>query len=111
MHSNLTDRVRRPGRVAATALGLLLSISTIAQAAPTPSSTPTFDPNNPEDAKLAKVFKQFDVKRDAVEGSLKSIGQQLAQIETRLVALRAQLAKSQADPRPVDIPRRDAERR
>jgi len=97
MHSNLTDRVRRRGRVAATALGLLLSISTIAQAAPTPSSTPTFDPNNPEDAKLAKVFKQFDVKRDAVEGSLKSIGQQLAQIETRLVALRAQLAKSQAE--------------
>jgi len=83
--------------LAATVLGLVLAFATIAQAAPTPSATPTFDPNNPKDQKLQAIFQRFDAKRGVVEGNLVSIGRQLAAIETQLVTLHAKLAHAQAD--------------
>jgi murein DD-endopeptidase MepM/ murein hydrolase activator NlpD len=97
MYLKLTHRVRRPGRTAVVALGLLLSIATVAGAAPSPTPTPTFDPNNPQDKKLAVIFQRFDAKRNTVESTLQTVAIQLAQIENRLVALRAQLAKSEAE--------------
>jgi murein DD-endopeptidase MepM/ murein hydrolase activator NlpD len=97
MYGMFTQRVRRPGRVAATVLILLLALANAAQAAPTPSSTPTFDPNNPEDAKLKSVFQRFDAKRDVVEGSIRTVEQQLVEVENRLIKLRAELAKSEAE--------------
>jgi murein DD-endopeptidase MepM/ murein hydrolase activator NlpD len=95
MYLKLTDRVRRPGRLATSVLALLLSLATAAQAAPSPA--PTFDPNNPEDAKLKAVFQRFDARRDVVEGSLETVQRQLVDIETRLITLRAALAKSEAE--------------
>jgi murein DD-endopeptidase MepM/ murein hydrolase activator NlpD len=97
MYSKTTGRVRRPGRVAALVLTLVFAIGAAAHAAPTPSATPTFDPNNPEDAKLQKVFTSFDAKRDVIESRLQAVGQQLIQIETQLVALRSRLAKAEAE--------------
>ena len=97
MQTVLTANVRRPGRLAATVLGLLLVLGSVAQAAPTPSATPTFDPNNPKDQKLQAIFQRFDAKRGVVEGNLVAIASQLASIETQLVALHAKLADAQAD--------------
>src|SRR5437667_3539614 len=98
MYLKLTGRVHRPSRVAATVLGLLLALSGLAQAAsPTPGATPTFDPNNPQDAKLQAIFQAFDAKRNVVEGSLQSVEGQLVDVENKLVVLRAQLAKSEAE--------------
>ena len=95
MYSKPTDRARRPGRVAALALALVFSIGTAAYAAPSP--TPTFNPNNPEDAKLQAIFQRFDSKRDVVEGTLQSVESNLIDVETRLVALRGELSKSEAE--------------
>jgi len=97
MYSKLSMRVRRPGRIAVTVLGLLLSISAVAQAAPTPSQTPTFDPNNPQDQKLQAIFQHFDAKRNVVEGTLQVVENQMIDIENHLVTIRAQLAKSEAE--------------
>src|SRR5947209_4178331 len=91
MYSKPTDRARRPGRIAALALALVFSIGTAAYA--TPSPTPTFDPNNPEDAKLQAVFQRFDAKRDVIEGALQGVESNLIDIENRLVDLRSQLSK------------------
>jgi murein DD-endopeptidase MepM/ murein hydrolase activator NlpD len=95
MRTKPTDRVRRPGRLAALALALVFALGAAAHAAPSPA--PTFDPNNPEDAKLQKVFKSFDAKRDVIEGRLQVVGQQLLQIETELAKVRASLAKAEAE--------------
>jgi murein DD-endopeptidase MepM/ murein hydrolase activator NlpD len=97
MHPALTQRVRGRGRLTALVLALLFALSAAAHAAPSPSASPTFDPNNPEDAKLKKIFQRFDAKRDVVEGSLRSLELQLLDIETRLAKLRAQLAKAEAE--------------
>ena len=97
MHTVFSTHARRPGRLAATVLGLLLALASVAQAAPTPSATPTFDPNNPKDQKLQVIFQRFDAKRGVVEGNLVSIGRQLADIETQLIALHGKLADAQAD--------------
>ena len=95
MYTMPTQRVRRPGRFTALVLACLIAIGAAAYAAPSPQ--PTFDPNNPEDAKLQKVFQRFDAKRDVVEGSLRSLELQLIEVETRLARLRAQLAKAEAE--------------
>jgi murein DD-endopeptidase MepM/ murein hydrolase activator NlpD len=95
MRSKPTARVRRPGRIAALGLALVFAIGAAAHAAPSP--TPTFDPNNPEDAKLQKVFKRFDAKRDVIEGRLQAVGAQLLQVETQLAKVRAKLAKAEAE--------------
>jgi murein DD-endopeptidase MepM/ murein hydrolase activator NlpD len=97
MHSKPTARVRRPGRIAALGLALVFALGAAAHAAPAPSSTPTFDPNNPEDAKLQKVFKSFDTKRDSIESRLQAVGQELLRVETELAKVRATLAKAEAE--------------
>ena len=95
MQRNPTQRVRRPGRVTALALAVVFAIGAAAHAAPSPE--PTFNPENPEDAKLQKIFEKFDAKRDVVEGSLRSLELQLVEVETRLAKLRAQLAKAETE--------------
>ncbi len=97
MQRSLTQRVRRPGRLTALALSFVFTIGAAAHAAPSPTATPTFNPDNPEDVKLQKVFEKFDAKRDVVEGSLHNIELQLLEVETRLAKLRAQLAKAEAE--------------
>lgn len=95
MYPKPTQRARRSGRLAALAFALLFAIGSVAHAAPSPA--PTFDPNDPEDVKLQKVFERFDVKRDVVEGSLRSLEVQLLEVETRLAKLRAKLVKAEAE--------------
>lgn len=95
MHLNPTQRVRRPGRVTALALAVVLALGAAAHAAPSPA--PTFNPNNPEDAKLQKVFQRFDAKRDVVEGGLRSLEVQLLEVETRLAKLRVRLVKAETE--------------
>jgi murein DD-endopeptidase MepM/ murein hydrolase activator NlpD len=99
MYPKPTQRARRSGRLAALAFTLLFAIGSVAHAAPSPgpSATPTFDPNDPEDVKLKKVFQRFDAKRDVVEGSLRSLEVQLLEVETRLAKLREKLAKAEAE--------------
>jgi len=97
MQTAFFTHARKPGRIAVTVLGLLLVLASVAQAAPTPGATPTFDPNNPKDQKLQAIFQRFDSKRGVVEGNLVAIGRQLAAIETQLVALHGKLAAAQAD--------------
>lgn len=97
MHLSPTQRVRRPGRFTALALAIVFALGSAAQAAPSPSSTPTFDANDPEDVKLQKVFQRFDAKRDVVEGGLRSLELQLLEVETRLAKLRVRLAKAEAE--------------
>lgn len=94
MYPNPTQRVRRSGRLAALAFALLFAVGSVAHAAPSPA--PTFDPNDPEDVKLQKVFERFDAKRDVVEGSLRSLEVQLLEVETRLAKLRAKLVNAEA---------------
>src|SRR6266540_5249612 len=88
MYRRPTQRVRRPGRIAALALAFVFAIGSAAHAAG-PSPQPTFDANNPEDAKLQAVFQRFDAKRDVVEGKIQAFLKQLADIENRLAKLRA----------------------
>jgi murein DD-endopeptidase MepM/ murein hydrolase activator NlpD len=97
MYAIFTQRVRRPGRVTVLALAFVLALGSVAWAAPSPSPSPTFKADNPEDAKLQKIFESFDAKRDVVEGSLRSIELQLIDVEARLAKLRAQLAKSELE--------------
>ena len=79
------------------ALAIVFVLGAAAHAAPTPSSTPTFDPKNPEDVKLQKVFQRFDAKRDVVEGGLRSLEVRLLEVETRLAKLRVRLTKAEAE--------------
>lgn len=95
MFSTFTQRVRRPGRALALALALSFALTTIASAAPSPQ--PTFNPNDPEDAKLQSVFKKFDAKRDVVEGRLQAVASELIAVETKLIAIRSKLSKAEAE--------------
>ena len=86
-----TVRARRPRRLTALALTVFFSLGAIAYASPTPS------PEAEEDARLDAVFQRFDVKRDVIEGKLRSLETQLVEIEARLVKLRAKLQQSERD--------------
>ena len=96
MYSKLTQGVRRPGRALALALALACSLTSAAYAA-APNSKPTFDPNDPEDAKLQSVFQRFDAKRDVVEGRLQAVSTELIAVENKLIAIRAKLNKAEAE--------------
>jgi murein DD-endopeptidase MepM/ murein hydrolase activator NlpD len=95
MYHELTQGVRRPGRALALALALAFAVTAAAHAAPSPN--PTFDPNDPEDAKLQAIFKKFDARRDVVEGRLASVANELLAIEDKLVVVRAKLNKAEAE--------------
>ena len=96
MYSKLTQGVRRPGRALALALALTFALTAVASAS-APSPQPTFNPKDPQDAKLQSVFKKFDAKRDAVEGRLQAVAAELIQVETKLIAIRAKLSKAEAE--------------